>query len=77
MAGEAALENVFLWGEGRKSLVFGQLQCVRLFSSSFPKSTEPGKESQKDKLLMKVGSVCLIQPRQQRAGERKACARVL
>lgn len=70
MAGEAALENVFLWGEGRESLVFGQL-------SSFPKSTEPGKESQKDKLLMTVGSVCLIQPRQQRAGEKKACERVL
>jgi hypothetical protein len=61
MSGETSLGHAFLLRGGSEHLAFGAPAFVLMFASSLPKSLEPEKELQKDKLLMKVGSVCLIQ----------------
>lgn len=60
LMGEASLGHASLLRGGSEHLAFGAPQFVRMFSLSFPKSLEPGKELQKNKLLIKVRNVCLI-----------------
>lgn len=54
---------------GSESLAFGEPQFVRMFSSSFPKSLEPGNELQKDEIIDEGGKcVSVIQRGSQQGG---------